>query len=101
MAKITKHAEKRGRKRLGIPKKSVTRIANRASVFGVHKNETKNSLRRFLDGAEKIHNENAADNVRIYHRNVFVFDGDVLVTIMPLPRKWHGVADAMEKKQNK
>lgn len=98
MAVMTTHATKRTRKRLGIPKKSAESNAERALLYGVHQEETKGALRRFLDGAAQQHADNMANNVRIYHRSVYVFNDDVLITVFPLRKKYLAAADALEKR---
>ena len=95
MAIVTTHAERRTRKRLGLPKKSAGTNAERALRCGVLLEETKSSLRRFLEGAQKQHPENDANNVIIYNRSVYIFCDDVLITVFSLPRKWHSVADEL------
>lgn len=99
-ATLTNHARRRTCKRLGIPKSGACANADRALEYGVHQNDTKTSLHRYLDGAARQHTETPANNVRIYHRAVYVFNDDVLITVFPLPRKYHAVADKLEKRQN-
>lgn len=98
MAEVTKHATRRTRKRLGIPKSAVGANAERALKFGVHRTQTKTSLRRYLDGVYKTYPP--VNNIRVYNRHVYIFDNDILITVFPLPNKYHAVADSLEKKLN-
>lgn len=83
---ITKHAEKRIRKRLGVPRSAVDKIAQDAFDNGIRHSEVSGRVKRFIDG-QFLHNENHADNIRIHNRYVFIFKKDTLITVFGLPER--------------
>lgn len=84
MTYITRHGGQRVRKRLGKPKKSVARIATRALEKGLGQKDVKGRLNRYL---EKLWHFGYANNIRLFQEQVFIFDGEKLVTVFPLPSK--------------
>ena len=81
--RVTKHAEKRMRERLGINKGSVGKAAQSAFDRGAKYEDTTGKLRHFLD--EKIICYGNKSIYRIYGEWLYVFSGDgFLVTIVPL-----------------
>ena len=94
MSQVTRHATRRSRERLGIPKKTVNVNANKALRNGVHRERTTGLLRRYLDALWWA--DTPKDGIRVYHRNVYIFDGDVLITVIPLPRRYHAAADKLD-----
>jgi len=49
MAKVTRHAEKRTRSHLGLPKRAAGKNAERALRDGIRHKDVNGSLRRFVD----------------------------------------------------
>lgn len=72
---VTKHAYDRGRKRLGLPRKAVKRIARIA--FNRHDG-------RKAEGKAGLVGQQAAAKAIVYGEHRFVFVGNKLITIMPL-----------------
>lgn len=97
MSQVTRHAAHRLRERLGIPKRGVSANAEKALRSGIHRRNTTGPLRRYLDALWWA--DTPKNNIRVYHRNVYIFDGDVLITIIPLPRRYHAAADKQEATQ--
>lgn len=93
----TAHAKRRARKRLGVPKTNVQSIAERAYCYGVRYEQTKSSLHRYFEGIAR-QGHLSVNDIRVYHRSVYIFDCTTLITVFPLPRKYHGVADNLERK---
>ena len=85
---------KRTRERLGIPKKSAERNAQRAIKSGVSRLHTSGKLRRYLDAL--WWSDTPKDGICVYHRNVYVFNKGVLVTVMALPKRYYVAADKAE-----
>lgn len=84
---ITSHAEKRLRKRVGLNKSSLQKIADKALKYGISHSETSGSLRRYID---KLYlSERNANNIRIYGEHVYLFRGNTLITVFGLPSKFH------------
>lgn len=86
-------------KRLGIPKKSVDATAEKALRFGVARRDVKAGLRRYLDML--WWSSTPKNNIRIYNRNVYIFDDNILVTVLPLPKRYHASADKLQSEQNR
>lgn len=94
---VTRHGEKRIRKRLGLKKKSADRIAEKALERGVTHAEAKGSLGSYMDSLFLSHG--TANNMRIYNRAVYVFRNNVLITVLALPKRYIGLADKLQKQK--
>ena len=81
---ITDHAAKRIKERLGLPKSAITPHVHRAYNEGWRHSHAHGKAKRFIDKLFLSHG-NASD-IRIYGRFVFLFNGQVLITVVPLPR---------------
>ena len=87
---ITKHAEKRARKRIGIPKKSVQKNAKRALEHGLCHADSTGRLSKYFTW---LFLEHGNTNTRIYNDYVYIFtDDEVLVTVFPLERAHRSAA---------
>lgn len=63
---ITRHAEQRMRERLGLNKKSIERMAQRAYDNGICHNETRGNLNKWIT---KVYFSNKnANNIRLYFK---------------------------------
>lgn|SRR5574344_2040565 len=97
-AKITNHAEKRMKKRLGSGKSDYERIAQKAITNGIKHEETTGNLCKFLDKLFLSHGVGA--NMRVYQQKVFLFTRDfVLVTVIPLPANLIKTANKISKRK--
>lgn len=94
---VTRHAHKRLRKRVGLPKSAVQNNARKALLYGVTHAETTGGLHRYLDYL--WHQHETANNVRVYCGSVYIFCGDTLVTVWPLPEKFRKRAQDLAKKK--
>lgn len=95
---MTRHSVKRTKERVGLSKKIADKNAQRAFQYGVTHSEASGGLRRYLD---KLYLSNGnANNVRIYHRYVYMFRGSTLLTILPLPNKFYALADKLQKQKD-
>ena len=95
--KITNHGEERIRKRTGVPRKAVDRMAKRALIEGVGRCKFSGSLRRYLDGMYHAYDE-SANNIKVWGEKVWIFNGDVLITVMDLPQRYKKSANGKVKK---
>jgi len=86
IVKVTSHGTARTRQRCGIKKKSVQRIAAIAFKKGISIKDTTGSLNRYLQYL--YHYNETADNIRIYGDKVYIFCGNVLVTVLNVPHKY-------------
>ena len=96
---VSNHGADRIRERVGLPKKAVDKNVERAFEKGLKHGELSGGLRRFIDALYLEHR--MANNIRIYCGMVYLFCGNVLVTVVPLPQKYRKKADILWKeKQN-
>ena len=98
MANVTKHATRRTKERLGLPKKTADANAEKALKGGFHRTQAKNGLRRYLDAI--WYRYPPVNNIRVYHRHIYIFNDDILITVMNLPKKYFDVADKLERVVN-
>ena len=95
---VTRHGAKRAKQRMGLNTKSVAPNAEKAWEYGVTHAETKGQLKKYID---KLYFCNrSANNIRIYHRFVYIFCDHVLVTVFALPREFNEIADKLQQKKN-
>lgn len=82
---VSKHAEKRIRQRLGLPRAAVTKFIEEAKQGGICSSDVSGSVKRYLD--RFYFNNGPGNRGVIYGNHVFVLNGDVLITVIPLPHK--------------
>lgn len=97
-SKLTKHAKDRLKKRSGLSKSSMTRVADTALREGIRHRDTTGDLKRYLDGLYlKFRKDN---NIRIWGDKVFMFRNNILITVLQLPPKYmRTVANIRDKKR--
>lgn len=96
--KITNHAKKRTKKRIGISKKDADRNAQKAYHFGIKHSDTKGKLQKYIDFLYLSHGK--SNNTRIYNRKVYLFHNEVLITVLNLPYRFNDLCDKLQKKIN-
>lgn len=83
MVEVTRHAAERLKERSGLNKKAIQRIAEKAYAEGVKLNETHGRLYKWcvsvLLATEK------RMTLRLYGDKLYIFGGQVLVTIYQIP----------------
>ena len=94
---LTDHAEKRVRDRVGVKKNVVDKVTQKALKNGITHNETAGSLKRYMDKLYLSHKK--ATNMRIYNRNIYLFDDNILITVINLPNKYHSTVDKINRKK--
>ena len=88
---VTHHAVKRCRKRLGLPKRAVTRNAERAFAEGRQHGDFTGSFKRYLD---RVHFKDPSVNqLRVFGGTLFLFADGVLITAWPVPPKFRKIAE--------
>lgn len=92
---LTRHSVRRGKERIGIGKAACWRNAEKALLNGVTHAETTGGLNRFLTAL--YFDKQTANNIRVYNRFVYLFSGDKLITIIALPKKYHDMAEKLQK----
>lgn len=95
---VSKHARKRTKQRAGLGKRAAVRNAQKAFDFGVKHSETRGHLNGYL--ASIRFKNKTINNIRVYHRHVYLFAGDVLVTVLNLPNSLWSQAESCEKRTN-
>lgn len=93
---VTKHAEKRLKERLGLTKKSLQRITDRAYTDGISHKETKGNLKKWMDSVYL--KEKTANNMKLYGDKIFLFDRNILITILPIPNNLKNDVNRLMKK---
>lgn len=98
MAKIvvTNHAKKRT-KRVLPRRKIALEIAKEAFEDGVRHEETTGNLRKYISGLYFY--QKTANNIRIHHQKVFLFNNNVLITILELPQNLNNSVEAIKNKR--
>ena len=97
MAVLTNHGEWRLRKRVGIPKSAADKVADKALEHGIGRGDCNGPLRRYLEGIYFAYG--SGNNVRIYNRKVYVFEGPVLITVFNLPKKYLSRAESILRRK--
>ncbi len=87
-AGVTRHAEKRVRKRIGLPKKSVGRHADKALFEGAGQARYSGRFRRYLDGL--LMNGDGINAIRVLSGVLYLFSDHRLVTCWPVPAAFRG-----------
>lgn len=93
---VTAHGKKRTKNRLGLSKKNADKQADKALEFGVPHAAAKGRLKKYMDGLYLRHEQ--GNNNRVYNRKVYIFQGNILITILNLPNYLAGTADSIQKK---
>lgn len=96
-ARVTNHAAKRTKERLGIPKRISEKNAEKALQFGIRHSETSGGLHRYIHSL--YWKQQTANNVRIYCGNVYIFHDETLITVFPLPQKYRKTAGRLRKEK--
>ncbi len=84
--RMTKHGKQRIHERAGGGKAKAERRVALALERGYEYEQTKGSLRRYLDGL--IRYNGTADRLIVHGDKVYIFCGEALVTVYDLPRKY-------------
>lgn len=93
---VTRHAEKRAKQRLGLPRSAVRRMAHKAYFEGARHEETEGRTRAFLD-ALYLMPDNSVDTVRVHGEFIYLFAGRTLITVLRIPSsgKWGSIVEEL------
>lgn len=80
---ITQHAKQRMKERCGFNKKTAERMAKKAFYEGITHAQTKGKLNKWITSLY-FKNEKA-NNIRLHGENAYLFCGETLVTVIPVP----------------
>ena len=92
---MTRHADKRIRSRVGVPRSAVKKLADKALSDGVRREDTQGSLRRYLDAL--YYYNRSANNIRVWSEKVYIFNDRTLITVLDLPQRYKNRANGMQK----
>lgn len=95
---MTDHGIQRTKERVGLKKKLADKNAQKAFEFGLTHADTKAGLKRYLN---KLYlSYQSANNIRVYHRCVYLFSGNKLITVFTLPQKFYSLADKLQQQKD-
>ena len=84
--KVSKHAEKRMKERVGLNKKTIDNVAKRALEKGLAHKDLKGSLLKYINSLYLSHKK--ANNIKVFNNKVYLFRDTLLITVIPLPFKY-------------
>ena len=90
--KICEHAYARAKERLGLKRAALDRMAVKAFTSGLTHSKTAGRLKRYLDHLYLEHGK--GNNLRIYGRHIYVFQGRHLITVLHLPKEFFRAAQS-------
>jgi hypothetical protein len=93
---ITNHAMKAIRKRIGINKKAVQSLADKALLNGLWHKHLKGSLKKYV--SKQYNKYETANGIRIYGEYIFFFKGSYLLTVYSIPVKYKNNLKAIKEK---
>ncbi len=84
--RITDHASRRSKERVGIKSKPLLKMARQAFDNGLTLEDTAGRLKKFLQNL-MLPNDNrvSVNNIKIYNELIWLFKGEILITIIHLP----------------
>ena len=92
-SKVTLHAGKRIRERMGVKKKSIQTISDRAYLKGLNHNETAGHLKRYID--KLYFRSKTANNIKVFAEKIYLFNEKTLITVVPLPTSLKRIANKL------
>ena len=97
MTEVTWHAKNRMKQRVGVPKRAVSKQADRAFENGITHKETTGGLRRYLDSIYL--KKGIANNIRVWDGRIYLFADSKLITVYTLPSQFRKKELALMKKK--
>ena len=88
IVKVTNHAKKRFKQRLGLPKSACQTHAQIAFDKGFKHTDAKGRARRYLD--KTYFEYRTATQMRVYGEYLYLFCGHTLITVFILPKRLRG-----------
>lgn len=96
-SKTTEHAKDRIAERIGVHKKSAEKLADAALLHGNKHSDFSGSFCKYLDSV--FLQNGHANNMRIYSQHIFLFKGDLLITVWRVPNKYINAVNKANKKR--
>lgn len=91
--KITDHGEDRLDERVGLSRTASERLVRKVLDLGLKREETSGPLRRYL-------NRRKMNNVIVYGEHIYLFDREILVTVLHLPNNLKKIVRKLMKRKN-
>ena len=96
--KVTRHAKDRLKERNGLNKKSIERIAKRALEEGIPHSRTKGQLNKWITA--RYFSNQSANNIRLYGDKAYIFNNEILITVLQIPARLMKDLDKMIIKED-
>lgn len=93
---ISNHARQRMKERCGFSRKAQDRMAEKAFYEGITHKQTKGRLHKWVTSL--FFKNCNANNIRLYGDNAYIFCGETLVTVIPVPNDLKKYFERMVKK---
>lgn len=97
---ITNHAFERLHERLGLNKKSIKRIVDKAYKFGLRHSDSSGNLFKYISQRTNLYRRKGAC-IKIYGENVYIFNKKeekiILITVFNLPNNLKPLALTLQK----
>lgn len=90
---VTVHAGRRIRERIGVNKKSIQSVSDRALSKGLAHEELTGKLKRYID--KLYFRSETANNIKVYAEKVYLFKGNLLITVVSLPTGLKRIANKL------
>ncbi len=97
--RVTHHAAERMRERMGLCKKSVQRMADRAWSKGIQIMQAEGRIKNLA--LRQIMKYDKGHDSRIYGHYLYIFQNNVLITVLPLLPFYRKAADGIRSKNVK
>lgn len=84
---VTKHAKRRIKERMGLPRSACQRMAEKAYFEGKDENEFVGKLQACIKTKlARNKNRNSCNQIRIYGQFIYMFSDAALITVLRLPK---------------
>lgn len=80
---ISEHARMRMQERCGFDRRTGDQMAKNAFERGITHGQTQGRLNKWI--TRLYFKKKKANNIRIYGNNAYIFCGEILVTVIPVP----------------
>ncbi len=96
---ITDHAYKRAKERLSLTSNAFKKLATKAYHQGISKSDCSGNLAKYVYKLWRSYQ--VANNIRIFGEYVFLFTGNILITVYQIPNNVKKAAITNGKKKRK
>lgn len=96
---LTKHSVDQAKSRLGINRKALQRLADKAYDTGLTHSQVNGSLSRYMD--RLWFHGCKTNNMRVYGEYIYLFAGETLITILKIPNKYKSYIKELKDERHK